>query len=795
MSQAEHQPTARRATPAVDRLLARLSARITSNVFLHGLATALTFGALWLLAAFLLDWALHLPGPIRIFHLGLLTAIPAFFLWRDLVRPLSKRPDRAGLAVIVERAHPDLHQVLVSAVQISADDRGAGDAELVSAVVAEAEQRAPQIDLDRVLDPSGPRRRAWIALATCASVVLLFVLRWDMASVFLARMAGANTPWPQRTHLAIEVPTAARLFVDSEPAPDADVHQDEVTHKVARGSDVPILVRADGEVPEEVVLHFTSGHRVVLAAGGGAEFRTLLPAVQEDLSFYATGGDDQDELPLVHLRVLQPPDVSGLAVEITPPAYSGLAATVNFDRDVEVLSGSKVVVHVLTDPPSATGKVRLVPEDRLLELETLPFPLSADEAAANKTARTGLAFAILPTKSLRYRFELHDSTGLSNPNPGLFGITVVEDRAPEVELLSPGRGDFDTVAGGVLPLRARAEDDFGIQSVSYSVEITGLTEGAPPLVTPLAFNAIPVEARGDEPAVAGAASGVRTRSARAAVLARARLEIATLAGAEPATEGRQFQLQVLATDISAPTAKVGRSSPLRVRVVSTDEFMRRLQDRLSRAQTTTAGLAELVREKNRRTDELLASLESDNPEGATGELSLALTGQRRVLGDARALARELCANAESVLYARVDDRSLAALDFLDERLALQTGRSFEATPWRELGAAARDRAIAGSGLAGKLVDITALALQISEDLAVGATNDLSRAIEAVDIAKAHEHLTSASLQQKAMLIQIDKLLEKLAEWDNFQSVLSLTRDILNGQKSVSERTRQAAKDK
>jgi hypothetical protein len=145
-----------------------------------------------------------------------------------------------------------------------------------------------------------------------------------------------------------------------------------------------------------------------------------------------------------------------------------------------------------------------------------------------------------------------------------------------------------------------------------------------------------------------------------------------------------------------------------------------------------------------------------------------------------------------VLYARLDDRALAALDLIDERLASQSSRVFDPAPWRELAAASRDRAIAGSGLSGKLVDISGLALEISEDLAQRATDEMVRAGEAIDLTKVHERLQAASVAQKAMLARIDALLERLAEWDNFQSVLMQTRDILNGQKSVSERSRQAA---
>lgn len=787
MTQDTQPRTPARATPEVDRLLARLSARLTSNVFLHGLATAITFAALWLLAAFLLDWSLHLPGPIRIFHLGLLTAIPAFFVWRDLVRPLARRPDPTGLAVLVERAHPELHEVLSSAVQLSRAKTPSGDPEIVDAVVREAERRAKDTSLESVLDPRGPRRRGLYAVGACGLVGLVFGVFWSAASVFLARLAGADVPWPQRTHLSIEIPVGVRGAASAEtPATDAG---GETRYKVARGSDVPILVRAEGVVPDEVVLHFSGGHKVVLAAGGGAEFRTLLPAVQDDQTVHATGGDDQDERPSVRLIVLQPPDVAGLAVSITPPAYTHLPERLEFDRDVDVVAGSKLRVHVATTPPGATGQARLVPEDRLVDLVPAPYPADPAAKDAALAPREGLVFEFEAAKSLRYRFELVDSTGLANPDPGLFGVSVVEDRTPEVEVLSPGRGDFDTVAGGLIPLRARAEDDFGIAAIAFTTEIVG-SENAP-VSTALGFETVPVEPRSERESALPSQSG----AARIAVLARARLEVASLAGAETGGEGRQYQIQVVATDVREPVAREGKSSPLRVRVVSTDEYMRRLQDRLSRCQTSASALSELVREKQRRLGDLLATLESDSPESTNGEIGIALTGQRRVLGDARSLARELCSNAESVLYARVDERALAALDFLDERTSRATGRGFDPLPWRELGAVSRANAIAGAGLAGKLVDIGTLALEISEDLAPAAVDAIAKAGEAVDPAKAHEHLLQAAGSQKAMLEKLDLLLERLAEWDNFQSVLSLTRDILNAQKSVSERTRAAAKEK
>src|SRR6185369_16551564 len=105
---------------------------------------------------------------------------------------------------------------------------------------------------------------------------------------------------------------------------------------------------------------------------------------------------------------------------------------------------------------------------------------------------------------------------------------------------------------------------------------------------------------------------------------------------------------------------------------------------------------------SRRALDLLSVLESDQlvPEGTSAELSAALVGQRRVQGDARALSRELAAILESVLYARIDERAGALLDFVDQRLLAATGRGFDPAPWRELSSAYAQGSLGSAGLSG-----------------------------------------------------------------------------------------------
>jgi len=778
------------ATPALDRLIERVRARMGALVVIHGLGTAVIFTAGWLAFAFLADWILHVPAPVRVFHLAVLVGLPIFVLVRSLVRPLRARPDRAGVAVLVERAHPGHAELLVSAVELATSKAPSGDRGYVERVLRDADSAAGRLDPTIVLDARGPRRRALLGGAAAVLVLVLLFVNASAAGIFVARMAGGATEWPQRTRLTLEIPAATASAASVESALGGTTRDGELVVRVARGADVPVIVHAEGLIPDEVVLHFEGGHRSVLGSSGGPVFRTLLRSVQEDTTFHATGGDDQDDEPRARLVVLEPPDVTRIAVSIQPPTYSGLPARLETDPDVEVLRGSKLVVHVLTTPPNVTGKVRILPEDRVIDLVPLTFP--SDGAAAEIP---GLAFTFEAERSVRYRFEIVDTRGLSNPDPGLYGITVVEDRAPEVEVLAPGRGDFDTIAGGLLPLRIRAQDDFRVARVGFEVTAPGAELGSGTLRELVTRELTPEERSVSEPERVGAA--------RSVVFAHDRIAIADLAapaveGASAlAIEGQQFQIVVRAFDAAEPVAHEGRSSPLRVRVVQPEEFLRRIQDRLARAQSQATGLLALQREKQRLALEMLTALASDAPgiDDAQQDLALALTGARRVQGDARALARELAGSAESVLYARIDERATAALEAFDTASSNSVQRGFDPEPWRELARATRASDIAGSGLTAKLIDIATLSLEISEDHATAAVVELARAVDATDLPKVRTHLQAAEMSHSAVVERLERLLERLAEWDNFQSVLGLTRDILNGQKLLSERTRDNAKDK
>lgn len=756
------------ATPAIDRLLDRLRHRLVLEVWLHGIGRTLLAAGLWLLVAFLIDWVLHVPAAVRTVHLAVLVLLPVAVAWRELFQRLRCIPDRDGLAVLLERAHPELHELLVSAVQLGRrTSPDAADPQLIAAVVREAEERAAQLDLRGVTDPRPARRTFGLGAVTSALVAVVFlVLLPAAARVFFARLAGGDTPWPQRTHLAVEIPLAGEVHTS----------RDSLSLAVARSSDVPILVRASGDLPEEVLLHFEGGQEVVLARAGKGVFRTLLRSVQEDVAFHVTGGDDQDGTPRVTIDVLQPPDVTGIAVRIIPPTYSGLPERVELDRDVQVLAGSEVSIAMLSDPADASGIARLLPEDRVLQLTPREFPGTEDDAA-----RPARGFDLRAVESLRYRFELRDEQGLENPDPGLFALNVEADRPPEVELFAPARGEVETVVGGALPLRALVSDDYGLSDLSWTTRATS-SETSEELAHTLATREAP----------GGSSAGPRTRAAQ---VGTALIDVDALFAPLPPTEGEVFELFVVARDNREPDPQLGRSAPVRVRVVSADEFLRRIQDRLTRVRTKVDTLADLLREKQSYTRDLIASLESDEPAGADlTAVSTGLSGARRVQGDARALTRELAAIAEALLYSKLDERADLMLAALDERASRLDDRSFHADLWQELTQLQDDGALGKADFADKLLEIVGVALAVSEEHGEAAVAGLRSAQDSSDLTATYDSLLRVADAQAAVGSGLEELLRLLSEWDSYQSILSSTRDLLNRQKNLLERTRQFYKD-
>lgn len=776
-------------TPNLDRLLGRLGATLKRNIWLHGVGTAIAAAAAWILFMYVADRVLKLPSAIRIIHLAVLVVGTVWILKRTLFQHARRVPDRAGLAMLAQKALPgDVphDDRFVSAIQLRetvlAD---APSAPLVQRVAREAEDFVPKVDLARVTDGRGPLGR--VAAAGVASLAAAGALAYQpaMASIFAQRILGQNVAWPRSTTLTLDVPEGSGGLDVQRPTVD------RIHVRAARGSDVPVTVLAEGTVPEVVTLKFKSGAAIDLSPSGKNTFRTMLPSVQEDIVVRAYGGDDQRGAQTVEIEVLQPPDLSSLAFVIEPPAYSGLPERVERDTAVSVLAGSRVSVIARTDPENATGLARTFPNDDEIELSRVPFPaVQVDPVDAEVTnegeaapAITGLGFNRTVQESLRFRFELTDDTGLSNPDPALFGIEVVPDRRPELITLEPGRAEIETIAGGAVPLRVLVRDDFGLGAFRYEVRDVATDEVLSATELPLESAPEALEGQG--------------RVVRSAGLASVLLEVNALRPDGLMDDGQVIALQTYAVDARVPEPNETRSAPIRVRVVSADEFLRRQRDGLGRAAEDVGQVDTRLSTTLTRMDEFTMAMDGDDAEAPTpGDITALINDARRMQGDLTSIGRELSGLASSMIYARMDDRAGALESRLFELTSTSIVRSFQPEVWETLSAEVASGQLGSPERAGELVRLVGMALKAAgpeSDDVLAALEAVSAATEADDpLDGSRQALKEAVARARALRASIETLMNDLGEWDNMQAIISLTRDIANRQKNLLEKIRTGA---
>ncbi len=664
-------------------------------------------------------------------------------------------------------------------------------------MLRQAEARSRELDLARLFDPRPALRRLAGALALGCICALLVAQSPASGRTFFARFFLLGGAWPRETTLAVWIEGA--LF-DPQALPGEDierqgqlertraVEQGRHTLRAARGSDLTLVVQAQGKTPRAVEAHFGEGRFEPMSQGSLGTFRLQLRALQQRVELFVVGGDDQDREPSFDIEVLDAPDVAALCVRVTPPAYTGLAPRVEQGgNDLSVPAGTQLEIVMRPEPADSKARVRLLPADLLRDLE--PRAWLADEAST--PSPQGLGFELLAEQSLRFRFELESPAGLTNPQPGLYAIEVRPDRPPQVEWLAPTRGEVEQLVGGALRLAARAQDDYAVGSIELRLSRPGTSETS--------LGRLPFEPTPSEPSGGPASTGTAGRETwrgenEHGVSAGLRVEIRDLLGplAEQQGEPEPVELALEVADQRPQEAGRTRSTPVRVRIVSADDFMRRLQDRLARVRTQAAQLEALQREKRQRARELRDALDAATSQDGAVDAGLAAVaaGQRRAAADADELLRELSAALESVLYARIDPAAAQALETLDRELARAHRRGFQLEAWRALNAEI-ERAPPKPGLCSQLAPLVGRALDLVHVDNAGAVLALDRAQSELQASAQRAALEAALAHQEQAERRLAEIVERLAEWDNFQSVLSLTREILSRQKTIKERLTQS----
>ncbi|MBX3412087.1 MAG: hypothetical protein KF708_05160 [Pirellulales bacterium] len=735
----------------VGHLLAAVRAQISRYVWLEGLgATCGAIGlAFWVLLA--IDWTFEPAAWIRLGLLFVALAGVGFVAYRRLLsRAFVRFPDRS-LALLIERHFPQFHDSLVTAVELSSPQASAApiDAEMLQRTCREAQALARGVDVRAVFDPA-PRNRALAAGSLALlSLAIFALLAAGELGVFARRtVLLSDELWPRRTHLEIDGFPGGMV-------------------KVARGGDLDIVVKADTKmvVPSVVQVRYRSseGVRGWANMSRQGEARTSQDPFQQfahkfqglltPLEFEVLGGDDR--LRDLRIEVVDSPSIAEMSLDCVFPAYTHRPPRVLPVTGVmQIPRGTEIVVRARANKPL----VRVTVEEPVAgDPSTGGAGLLARDVGVDRDDPRAFAFPLGRLDSNRtLMVTLDDQDGIRSREPVRLAITAVQDEIPRLAVRPRGVGTSVTPAVRI-PIVGEIKDDYGIARtwINYVIDERPAVEQA--------FAKPPRE--------------------------RAELSVEETLDAGPfeLQPGQKLALSAHAADTFAltETPNIGTSERFEFEIVTPEQLLALLESRE----------LNLRRRFEQLLDEVTESRDS------LRDITFAETASAAATTD-DATAAEPAAEEVEEPVGDTPERSAERRKIRTER-AIQNGRK-NASETRGVAVAFTDiheeltnNRVDTPEMMSRLMDGIARPLtRVADEMFVELDRrllDLQRDVD--NAATGPERLAAAEQQADAILLEMQRVLDKMLELETFNEVVAMLRSIIDEQKDVNEATRDLRKQK
>lgn len=685
--------------------LERIGRAARRRLITYGVCAVLAGGVASFLTVVSLDWLLGLPPVLRLFVAVLFVTGFLLATWYWIVLPLRTRFSAAHVANRLERHFGGFNDELSSSV-FFLQHEDAASAHMIGRLLAGTQQSLERTPLETALSPR-PLVTAGSLLAGAGAVFLILLLgspNWVATGVARYVRPFGETEWPRRVALAA-----------------LSGHE-----RVALGESVTLRMRVERGGYEGlrglVRLREPKGEVMTLALQReGDEYSATIDAVTEDLRYWFEAGDGTTARDPLTVRVFRRPAVVEALATIAPPPYAQgrPARTVDLrDGPARATVGGAVTVALRTSNPILADDervgLRLDTGERihLALVDGDPRALTADLAV---------------TEDIRFHVELVDLDGFENRGASAYGILAIPDAPPIVTVLEPS-GVLEVTPRAQLRLLCRVEDDFGIGEVYLHVE---RQSDGNDYAFPLA----------DAPPTSTQEEGVE-----------ALVDYVWSLGPLSLVPGEELTWVVAASDhhvSSESGSQIGRSAPMRLRIIGEAEFEARIRDEIARLE---AQVRQVVLDQSLVLDRTTELLRLDDAEPLS-ELE-------------RDRAAQLAAQqARLVRHLR---ETATRFDALQRRIRVNGGEDDE--HYRQV-------ASLGESL-----------MQTAAGPMSATTAALTTAAERTDGAAQRGALDEAARQETDALERLRGALRVMAQWGDFQGLVAKTRDLLDRQNDLRHQT-------
>ena len=427
----------------IDHQLRRTRSRIKMTDIASASLTLATAALAVLFLEVVLDHAFALPVWIRRIVLGLGLASAATYAAMRIIRPFVANISGMYAAKTIESSEPEFKNGLINYLALK-KDRDNLPKSFLAAIEAKAVSQLTEVDVESVVN----QRRVALTFYALSAIVVVFC-------VYLMFTPKSPLDSVRRAFLAdVAAPTNTKLL-SIRPGDDPN------KSKVTAGDHVGFSVDVEGTRPEKVILHYSVDGGDFFAEQEFARgenrydpWQTTLRNVQRSIDYYLTGGDARSKT--YHVEVLPAPMVTGVALDLDFPAYTGVPDRAGVEGgEVRAIEGTTVTVHARTNQPASSGKLDLG------KLGTFAMESEGE-------GQQGLRGKFAVTEDGSYSVKFTTTGGQNNPEPVVYDIHAEKDKPPTAKILKPGPS-IKLPSNGMKEIVVEATDDFGIKFLSLNV--------------------------------------------------------------------------------------------------------------------------------------------------------------------------------------------------------------------------------------------------------------------------------------------------------------------------------------
>jgi hypothetical protein len=425
---------------------------------LYGVGVVVAYAMGLLVATVLLDYLLNLPPVPRLVVMLAALICLGWLLSRWVVRPAMSKLGLSDIAGKLETAFPAFNERLRCTVDY-VTKQTPGSAFMKERVVSEAAEMAGRFNLNGAIETRPVLHSGAAAVGAVAVVVLIgALLGQDYLMPAMTRLLTpfSGRPWPKR----VEIQMVSDLPQRVPAGRPVDVRIRLVKGDRASREAIVVYDYGDGREEKEIM---TRGADGIYSASLDARMGPTTIG-NGTMNVRVEAGDDAT--PPRAISIVQRLAITGVQLVVTPPPYVGEPPT-TLDLQsapATVTYGSTLALRVTFNKDLDSSQApSLQSSDKQNKLPAATWePSAGPVAVAHWTALDTAVFQV----------RASDADGFSNGEVADYQVVVRPDQPPTVQITRPARNE-ECTPQAVIPLRAIAEDDYGIQGLRLVVVKVG----------------------------------------------------------------------------------------------------------------------------------------------------------------------------------------------------------------------------------------------------------------------------------------------------------------------------------